>query len=340
MARPRKHDTGLPKYVRPRYGSYYYKDKFLCRIEDGEAKMYEELAKRKAEVDNTLVPFAVALFKADYLPTLSPSAKVEHGRLLNVFASEFAEFKVGDVESPDIKDSIKNLYAGRPSAAKHYKARISTFFRWCISDKKWGLKVNPCHEVWLESHRARKTPWNDKLFWQVRNVLSPMMQCYHDLSFLLYQRTTDVRRLLRTQDQGDGIFFEPTKTAKSSGQSVIVPVTPAIRAVLKRAAKLSKGMKVVCPYIIHTTGGAAYTRSGIHSAYRRADILLHGEDGMLNLNPKALLPFASTSAKKQGATLEQIKVGRAHTNISTTEGYIQHHETPVSEVRLVLPPKK
>lgn len=77
----------------------------------------------------------------------------------------------------------------------------------------------------------------------------------------------------------------------------------------------------------------------MHSFYRRADMELHGK-GMLNLNPKSLLPFASTAAKKQGHTLEQIKVGRAHTSITTTEGYIQHHDTPVSEVMLILPPRK
>ena len=301
--------------------------------------MYEELAKRKATVGSVHVPALVSEFKLEYLPRLSPSARKEHDRLLTLFSNEFTDFKVDEIEATDIKQSIKNLFlgTGKLSAAKHYKARMSTFFRWCISDK--GLvKINPCREVWIEKPRSRKTPWTDELFWQVHGKLSPMHQVYHELSFLLYQRTTDIRLLKRTQDRGDVIRFEPSKTAKSSGLSVDVPVTPAIRAVLDRAALLSRSAKVVSPYVIHTSSGTPFTRSGIHSAYRRADSELHGSP--IGLNPKALLPFAVTSAKRQGATLEQLKVGRAHTSVKTTEGYVQHHDVPVSEVTLTLPPRK
>ena len=154
-----------------------------------------------------------------------------------------------------------------------------------------------------------------------------------------YQRTTDVRRFKRTQDQGPVIHFEPSKTLRSSGKEVDIPATPAIREVLDRAAAISKEMKIVCPFVIHTSKGAPYTRSGIHSAYRRADLELHGEDHMVGLNPKALLPYAVTSAKKLGYSMEQLKVARAHTSITTTEGYIQTHEVPVSAVMLELPKK-
>ena len=77
------------------------------------------------------------------------------------------------------------------------------------------------------------------------------------------------------------------------------------------------------------------TRSGIHSAYRRADEELHTK--AIGLNPKALRPFAATMAKKLGFRLDQLQVGLAHTSQKTTEGYVQHHEVQVSEVILTLP---
>lgn len=336
MSRPRKKDKHLPKYVRIRHGSYLYRDEKLCRVEEGEAKMYDELAKRKRLGNLDMVPAAVAAFKLDYLQTLSASARKEHARLLTLFADEFSEFRVDEVDGPAIKRSVRNLFGNKLSAARHYKARISTFFRWAITEAAL-VKLNPCRDVWVKKPVARKTPWTAALFWKVRDKLGPMQQCYHDLSFLLYQRTTDIRMLKRAQDLGDVIHFEPSKTAHSSGAAVDVPVTPAIRKVLDRAAAISKEWQVVCPFVIHTRQGTPFTKSGMHSAYRRADIALHGKDGMLNLNPKALLPFAVTTAKKRGATLEQIKVGRAHASITTTEGYVQQHEVPVSEVRLELP---
>jgi hypothetical protein len=105
---------------------------------------------------------------------------------------------------------------------------------------------------------------------------------------------------------------------------------------LDRAAEISRQMKVVCRFIIHTSGGTPYTRSGIYSAYLRADKALHG-GAPIGLNPKALRPFAATQANDQGYNKEQLQVGLAHSSIRTTEGYIHQHSTPVSMVRLRLP---
>jgi integrase len=170
-----------------------------------------------------------------------------------------------------------------------------------------------------------------------------MHQCYHDLSFLLYQRTTDVRLLKRAQINNGVIHFTTSKTERSSGAEVDIPITPEIQAVIDRAAGISKEWKIVCPYIIHTRQGTAYTRSGIYSEYRRADADIVGKDAageqrpVLGLNPKALRPYAATAAKRQGFKIEQLQVGLAHSSITTTEGYVHQHETPLSSIILQLP---
>src|SRR4051794_41040652 len=110
MARPRKHNKGLPAYVRIRHGSYRYKDKRLCRVEEGEGAMYAALAKIKALPAIDMVPAAVGKFKLEYLLRLAPSTRKEHARLLDIFAGDLAEFRVDQVDGPAIKRSIKNLY--------------------------------------------------------------------------------------------------------------------------------------------------------------------------------------------------------------------------------------
>ncbi len=337
MSRPRKRDTKLPPYVRIRHGSYVYKDEKLCRADEGEAAMYDALAKRMKLTNVELVPAAVAAYKLDYLGTLSDSARKEHERLLDLFADEFSEFAVAQITSRDVKRSVRNLFAGKLSAAKAYKSRISTFFRWCIDEHNLR-DINPCNEVWLKQPPKTKTPWTDSLFYAVRDRLSAMHQCYHDLSFLLYQRTTDVRLLRRADVFDSHIHFQPTKTEKSSGAAVDIKLTPEIRAVLERAATISKEWKVVCGYVIHTRDGTPFTRSGIYSAYMRADAALHGKP--IGLNPKALRPYAATAAKLQGFSSEDIQTGLAHVSIRTTEGYIQQHEVPVSPVVLRLPERR
>jgi integrase len=339
MARPRKLDKHLPAYVRIKSGAYYYRDQKLCRVDDGESKLYEALATRKALPSSDSIPAIVAQFKREALGALSPSVRKEHARILDVFAQDFSDFKVTEVSAVDIKRSMRNLYGDKRPAARAYKSRVSTFFAWCVAEE--GLRPdNPCREVRTEKITRRKTKWTPELFWSMREKLHPIMQCYHDLTFLLYQRTTDVRRLMYSQISDGVIRFTPTKTEDSSGLSVNVPITPAIAAVLDRAKKLAKlqpGPGGDAP-VIQDRSGHTYTRSGIYSAYLRADKALHSGTP-IGLNSKALRPFAATMAKQQGFTTEQIKTGLAHASIGTTEGYIHQHNIPVSQVTLALPTK-
>jgi integrase len=255
-----------------------------------------------------------------------------------------------------------------PRMKRHAKARLSTFFRWCIEE---GLRDdNPCRDVWLPEPQDHKSKWTDARYHAVRDAMVPrdeatwhrkdgdmhadvraglMLQCYLDLSFLLYQRTTDVRLLRDSQvrERERLIHFFPTKTAKSSGKDIDIPLTAETAAVIARARSLAK----VKPgpggdaFVIQTTKGAPYTASGVRGA-----ILLAAEQAGLapprnpgqkkpsaaGFTAKDLRAYAASTAKRQGYTLEQLKAGLAHTSITTTEGYVQQHTTPISEVALRL----
>jgi integrase len=342
----------------------------LCRVEDGEPAMYEALAKIMRTADDPdRVPEAIALFKLDHLRKLAPSTRVEHARIYDKLSVEFADFRVAEVEPKDVARSLDLNYPGKLTAQHHVKARLSTFFRWCV---RRGLRAdNPCREVWVESPPRHKSKWTDESFHAIRDALVPtqdetrwhrkdgrlrddvraglMMQCYLDLSFLLYQRATDVRLLRSSQvrEREKVIHFEPTKTAKSSGAEVDIPITPEIEAVLVRAKSLTK----VKPgpggdaFGIQTRDGGGYTRYGVRSALDRAAeaagyaVRTPGAKRARasGLTAKDLRPYAASAAKRQGYTLEQLKEGLAHTSITTTEGYIQQHTTPVSAVQLRLP---
>lgn len=347
MGRTRKHDKGLPARVYVRNGAYYFVDrssrwKRLARVTEGEAAMYTALSHilngepRKGNMVTALERFRIA-----HLPALTYSTRKEYERMFDVIAKAFAEFDVAQVQPRHVVQFLSN-FSTTPTAKRHYKARLSTFFRWTVIEQ--GLRTdNPCSELRIKAPPRRKLKWTDELFHAVRDRLSPMHQVYHDLSFLLYQRTTDVRLLKRSQIRDGVIHFTPSKTERSSGAEVDIPITPAIQAVLDRAAAIAKEWKIVCPYVIHTRQGTAYTRSGIYSEYRRADEQIVGKDAegkqrpLLGLNPKSLRPYAATAAKRQGYGIEQLQVALAHTSVTTTEGYVQQHEVPVSAVMLQLP---
>ncbi len=344
MGRTRKHNRGLPRRVYIRNGSYYLVDisgrwHCLCRVSEGEPAMYAALAVAlKGEPRKGDMRSALARFQSVHLPPLAYTTRKEYERNYEVIANEFEDFDVAQVQPRHIVKFLR-LFDATPTARRQYKARLSTFFRWCVTEE--GVRTdNPCSEVRVKTPPRHKTKWTDALFHAVREKLSDVMQCYHDLSFLLYQRTTDVRLLKHSQIGKDVIHFKPSKTMRSSGLEVDVPITPEIQAVLDRAAKLAKVQAGPGgdAFVIQTGDGDAFTRSGIYSAYMRADKALHGGKP-IGLNPKSLRPYAATTATKQGFSKEQLQVALAHTSIATTEGYVHQHEVPLSPIAL-RPPKR
>ncbi|WP_081463671.1 tyrosine-type recombinase/integrase [Candidatus Glomeribacter gigasporarum] len=198
-----------------------------------------------------------------------------------------------------------------------------------------------CHL--LPDPKARDRYITDAEYHRIRDALligadgrptssGAMVQCYIDLCYLLYQRTTEVRLLRWDQIEADGIYFKPTKTEASSGAKVRIPITAALQQVLERARQLGP---IKSLYVIHTRNGCPYTSHGMSSAWRRACARAGIEDVTLkDIRAKAL-----TDAKRLGYSIEQLRVGAAHTDTQTTRHYIKQREIPVSDVCLSLPLK-
>jgi hypothetical protein len=87
--------------------------------------------------------------------------------------------------------------------------------------------------------------------------------------------------------------------------------------------------------------GSAVTPGKCHRIRRRVSLKTDEarKGPRSGLTAKDLRAYSASCAKAQGYTLEQLKAGLAHTTITTTEGYVQQHTTPVSEVTRSLPPR-
>lgn len=306
----------------------------LSRVADGHAALIAALDGIEQAPHAGSMQRAIADYMKQHRLTLTPSVAKEHDRMFGKIAEAFAAFSVDQVRPRHCLEFL-NVFAGRPTARQAYKYRMSAFFSWCVVQEL--CETNPLREVKVSGPPKHKTLWTDALFIACRAKLDPMMQCYHDLSFLLLQRTTDVRHLERRQIVRDAeIHFTPSKTAATSGASVSVTITADIRAVLDRAAQLSRDANLISPYVIHTSTGTSYTRSGIYSAYRRADAALHNGQP-IGLNAKDIRAYAATAAENQGHSLRAIQRRLAHATQGTTEGYIHQHDTPVSDLAVRLP---
>ena len=310
---------------------------FLCRIDEGQAVMYRKLADLTEAVKGNMAA-NLDDFAKTYLPSQSPSWRKESERMLGNLKTFFTDFNVTQVEPTDVQDLVNHFENSKESARKH-KGLLSKFFRWAILVKRLRTD-NPCRDVTVEGGNKKLMVWSADVFHSIRDGLgksdqAEMMRCYMDLSFLLYQRSTDARILERRHIDDKLILVAPTKTRKSSGVEIEIPVTPDLQAVLDRAASISKKWKVVCPFVIHTKQGTAYTRSGVYSAFKRAADRVH----IKGADPKSIRKYAANEAKRAGYDMEEIQDALGHSDISTTQGYVQKSTRRQSVVRLTLPIK-
>jgi integrase len=307
----------------------------LSRVADGHMALMAALDGIDRAQQVSGMARAIADYLKHHLPTLTPSVSKEQERMFGKIAEVFEQFTVEQVRPKHCLEFLQ-AFASKPTARQAYKYRMSAFFSWCVVQEL--CNTNPLREVKVAGPPKQKTRWTDDLFIAMRDKLEPMMQCYHDLSFLLFQRPTEIRLLMQSQRDGNVIKFAPSKTERTTGATVDIAVTPEIDAAWKRAVSLGKlqaGPGGDAP-LIQTSDGSTYTRSGIYSAYRRADEALHGKN-LVGLNAKAIRPYAARCAEDQGYGLREIQVHMAHAKQDTTEGYIQRHGTPLSNITLRLP---
>lgn len=304
----------------------------LSRVADGEVALYRALAALETRAAQGNAPARIDEFCKAYLPTIGATSRKEYRRVYDECKNALAALDTEDVTPADILDVIAQL--DTPRMKHHYKSRLSTFFRWAAL--KRYAPGNPCRDITIPLPVARRVEWTPVIWHAIRDQLAPMLQCYLDLCFLLYQRNTDVRLLTLPQIDDDGIRVTPGKTLKASGKNVTIPLTPAIRAVLARAAELRKQGKPTF-YVIAKPDGQPYTASGIRSIIDRAQGRL--DPPLKGYTTKSIRPYAAAAAKRAGFSKDQIQIGLAHTSVGTTEGYMERHAEAVSVIVLDLPRK-
>jgi integrase len=259
---------------------------------------------------------------------LSVLSKIEHA---------FADFDVTNVLPADVAQFV-DQWAGRRSA-QSYRGHLVKFFAWCA--RRGILNTNPAREISVETPQKRDVYITDDQYLRVSQALligddnkptrtGPMVKCYMDLLYLFYQRGIEIRLLRWDQVTPEGILFKPTKTERSSGTKVLIPIGEDARAVLAKAKALRK---MISMYVIHTEHGQPYTSHGIGSLFKRAC----KRAGIKGITLKDIRAKAATDAKSAGYSEDEVKVALAHTDAATTRDYIRQRDTPVSSVILKLP---
>ncbi len=320
----------------------------LCKVEDGEraarAKLQDLLGVTAPKGGGDFCAW-FGKWRIDIMTKRQSDAPRDPARIeiwrkgtkalnnvLDVIENAFAEFDLRQVAPSDVATFV-DQWEGR-RAAQVYRGQLSKFFVWCC--RRGILERNPAREVSVATPKKRDVYFDDAQYVAVHNLLSAgshnerTAALYMHLLYLFYQRGTDVRLLKRDQVQGDAIPFRPTKTERSSGARVQVPISEEARSVLEKAKNIAKLRSM---YVIHDEEGQPFTARGIGDIFRRAC----KKTGIKGLSLKDIRSKAATDAKEMGYSDAQLQTALAHTDPSTTRVYLRGRKLPVSEVILRLP---
>lgn len=321
----------------------------LTRVDLGEAAMLEALAALKRQlVDKSLatgrgdMPARIREFiLSPQLKRLTFRVRKEYERIYGVIAEAFADFDVREVRPADVLDFLDANFSDKLTARKHYKARMSTFFSWCVL--KDYIAVNPCAEVRLASGPKRRGRMSWPVYWAMFDALPEVGRLFLEFTYLSRQRPTEPRLLRESGILPDRIHFEPTKTAKSSGEYVDIVRSARLNRIIERLRAIRadrlKGRKVVPldeqrdPYLFVTEDGTPFTTSGLNSVWRRARL----RAGHPKVTTKHIRPFALAQMEAAGHPVEKIREAAAHTTTEQTEGYLNQHRERYSTIVLATP---
>lgn len=354
-------DVGIARRVYPKGPSWYYAEDleernpktgrpkqkwtWLCRIDAGEAALHKALADfhtQAIELGN--MPRLIKEFGEVHFPTLSFNVRKEYERMFGVITEAFTDFDALEVEPGDIVKFLNDNFSGARTARGHYKARLSTFFGWCVLNQgKTGVKVNPCAEIRLAKPPKRKGKMSAAVYWAMHDALSETGQLFLELTYLTRQRPTEVRLLRESQILPDRIRFEPTKTVNSSGEHVEIARSKHINKILARLRELRAERlarrKVLSiaeqrdPYLLVSEDGTTFTTSGLNSVWRRAR--LKAKVG--RVTTRHIRPYALSEMERAGYPVEKIREAAAHTTTGQTEDYLNQHRERFSDAVIDVP---
>lgn len=375
MNRARKTGKGLPKRVYAKHGAWYFysptpirdpktnelkKWHQLAYFHEGQNAIYEPLARLLGDKTNeqgTMV-HVCSEFKAHKLKRYSEDVQKQYRQYLDVIADDFEEFHFNQVTTKNCADFLRNKFRDKPNTAQKYAALMRKLFRYGISEL--GLRQdNPVDQLDLsdyETQRREKLPTHEQIA-AIRaagmiskerkdtgktlpNPSGPMFACIIDMTYLIWQRAIDIRMLKEAQIQDGHIRLKPSKTAKTSGKTVDILITPEIQVVIDRARAIKKTYKVarkhelISPYLFPSHKGTPYTKSGLVSMWKRAKARAKITD---DVQFKDLRALGATDAARANIDRKEIQKRLAHTSGETTEIYIKEAVPETSSVDLKLP---
>lgn len=328
----------LPKGVHPKHGAYYLVRQVdkkrrwvrLSAIADGMPALYRALAEvASAGATDDRVTTVVTDWLKEIGTKHSRKTQANDAYQTRTIAQAFVEFRVSEVRTPDVVEFLRE-FQDRPRTYNAYRAMLRELMRFSEEKGMRDAGTNPVDSIKTMSVKARNRYITDselrrikvamlKSSGQRKDYINPAgrMACaIVDMAYLTGQRIGDVLGLEWGDMGKDGILFRPAKIEDSTGASVLIEWTPALRALV---ARLRSFPKAHMKNVFVTQDGQPYGYEAMKSAWRRALTRAGIKDAHIHdLRAKAL-----TDVDRAHGVLAAQRMG-AHSTQSQTADYIRH----------------
>ncbi len=334
-------NKGLPERWRMKGNTYYYRvppglehrwdGKTEFRLGTNLSEAYRTFTER-LEVPDSVISMAEVFqrYRLEVIPTKRPATQTGDLKRMRVLEEIFGHTKAELVTTQDcfkIRDTFARKRGTR--TANHFMALLSHVFTWAIewgaiSDHPMKGKVRKL-KVKVNVHVPTKEDILEAL-----TVAPPMIKAYVQLKLLTGLRQSDILQILLSNIKEDGIHVTPSKTADSSGKSIIIQWDDSLREAVENVKESSTGLSSV--YLFSTRNGQPYFKaekgeaSGFGSIWQRWMKKALWETNLeTRFTEKSLRTFVANEFE----TPEEAARLLAHADVRTTK---QHYRTKPEKV--------
>lgn len=237
--------TPLPPRVRVKNGAYHYdcgRDatgkrswKKLSRISEGDHALFKALADitnpRVRQLNDLFNKFLASEKFRQYAPA---TQKDYEGYIARTLRPVFGHCDPNEITSGHIAQFLQRRLDGDAGVvANREMACLSSVYNFGLRTN--DAKFNPCHGVSRNTERPRTRYVEHDEFRKVFDAVSEPFQDFLAALYLTGLRQGDIRSMKRSQITPQGLRVTHRKTAGTTGKTVLVSMTEALRYFIIRA---------------------------------------------------------------------------------------------------------
>ena len=325
----------------------------ISLVRDGLPAFYRKLAEMGADdIAPARLPALVAAWMAEVMPAHAKKTQENDRWAMGAIATAFAEFRAGQVTTPQCIEFLKD-YRDRPRTHNLMRSSLLELMRFAEGKESDGVPFRKPGTNPVPSIRRMPTPARTKYITDselrrikrgaligndgLRTQSGPTVCAMIDMAYLAGQRVGDLLQLrwsrrAATDTAGDiiapyisedGIYFQPDKTAGTTGAKVLITWTPKLRELVERIKGFARGN---LRWVFTKDNGQPYTYSALVQAWRRALARAGIRDCHFHdIRAKAI----TDTDESQGRQAARRK--GAHATEKQTGDYIRHRKAQKTE---------